>query len=570
MSDTNNPVGSGASDESLRRLIVDLIGPKDDRTLSDMEIESMLDGAGELDMSADQIGLIVRKTEAEIASSAVGGKSGPTRPAPAPSAPGVPIPSAPTVDDSPPSSPVLGFLGDVTQGALHFPGAWTGSLVLLIGALTLLVVFEVAVRGIHVHVDRQAATEGKEQEPGSTRQVVAAERSAESATQGRESTNVRRTSGEAREGASAPGLPAPAARLVAVDCEWVDRKLALATGALLPAGQKLELASGMVEIVFQCGADVKLQGPAIFEIQSTNSSYLTMGWLSARADTPRAHGFTVHSRTASTVDLGTEFTVMASADGHSQIRVVDGAVDVRFVSGLQSRRLGAGQSLEVEPGTPSVIARIEPGDGTPAFRFPTIEPPSNHDYADASQGHAHISVLRGKAKRDSGPVEVLLDGKGQSRADAPRESFFFHDNTSGMILLDLGRKIPVKKVNTYSWHQHHLIPGDHLRATQKYYLYGSPHDTPPGADGDLAAAGWTLIAQVDTDEFFGLPRLDVRPAQQAVSITASDGSSIGEYRYLLWDVRPTHWAHQADHSANTFYGEFDVYRMDERGAGSRK
>ena len=78
-----------------------------------------------------------------------------------------------------------------------------------------------------------------------------------------------------------------------------------------------------------------------------------------------------------------------------------------------------------------------------------------------------------------------------------------------------------------------------MRATQKYYLYGSSRATPPGADGNLAAAGWTLIAQVNTDEFFGFPREAARPAQQAVSITATDGGPIGEYRYLLWDVRPT-------------------------------
>jgi hypothetical protein len=369
---------------------------------------------------------------------------------------------------------------------------------------------------------------------------------------------------------SSSSSPATVARLAAVDCQGVDPKTALRAGAPLAAGRKLELASGRVEIVFECGAVVTLHGPAIFEIQSANSSYLTIGRLSARADTPQAHGFTVHSRTASTVDLGTEFNVVASIDGHSQIRVLEGAVDVRITGGHESRRLGAGQSLEVEPGTPSVIARIEPGDGTAAFRFPTIEPPSSHDYADASQGHARIRMLYGKSKKDSGPIEVLLDGKGQTQADAPKESFFFEDNTSGMILVDLGRKIPVKKVNTYSWHQHHLLPGDHLRATQKYYLYGSPQATPPAADGDLTAAGWTLIAQVDTDEFFGLPRVDVRPPQQAVSITASDRGSIGEYRYLLWDVRPTRWAHQTFHSANTFYGEFDVYGMDEQGAGSRK
>jgi len=252
---------------------------------------------------------------------------------------------------------------------------------------------------------------------------------------------------------------------------------------------------------------------------------------------------------------------MASEDGHSRITVATGAVEVRLANGRERRRLGRGEAIEVEPGRPSVIARIEPGDGTPAFRFPTIEPPSNQDYADASQGHARISVLRGKPHRDNGSVEVLLDGHAQSNADSPPESFCFQNNSSGLILLDLGRKIPVKKVNTYSWHRCVTLPTDHIRATQKYDLYGSSGPALPSADGDLAAAGWTLIARVNTDEFFGFPRQAARPAQQAVSITTAEGGVVGRYRYLLWDVRPTPadapgYGREED---NTFYGEFDVY-----------
>ena len=84
-----------------------------------------------------------------------------------------------------------------------------------------------------------------------------------------------------------------------------------------------------------------------------------------------------------------------------------------------------------------------------------------------------------------------------------------------------------------------------------------------GYDGNLAAAGWTLIAQVNTDEFFGFPREPTRCAQQAVSITATDGGPIGEYRYLLWDVRPTRSDEPGGNKDNTFYGEFDVYRVGD-------
>jgi hypothetical protein len=329
---------------------------------------------------------------------------------------------------------------------------------------------------------------------------------------------------------------------------------------MLLAGRRRDWGSGQVELIFESGAKVSIHGPAIFEVQSANSGFLTLGRLNARADTPKSRGFTVHSRTAATVDLGTEFTIVAAEDGHSQIHVVEGAVEVQLSNGKAQRRLGVGQSIEVEPGSPSVIARIEPGEGTPAFKFPTIEPPSGHDYADASLGHARIRVVRGRPHYDSGPVDVLLDGKGQPTSDSPGESFFFSLNTSGMVMLDLGQKIAVKKVNTYSWHHRADLPRDRTRATQKYYLYGSASPVPPDAGANPSAAGWTFIARVNTDEFFGFPRATARPEQQAVSISATGGRPIGEYRYLLWDIRPTR-ADESDMAYdNTFYGEFDIYR----------
>ena len=101
-------------------------------------------------------------------------------------------------------------------------------------------------------------------------------------------------------------------------------------------------------------------------------------------------------------------------------------------------RLEAGQDMEIEPGNPAVTARIEPGDGTPAFHFPTIEPPSDKDYADASQGLATLRVVQGSLDVRSGPATVLNDGHAQHDADSPRESLVFAKDTCGRVLMDLG------------------------------------------------------------------------------------------------------------------------------------
>jgi ferric-dicitrate binding protein FerR (iron transport regulator) len=345
----------------------------------------------------------------------------------------------------------------------------------------------------------------------------------------------------------------------AEDCRWVDWDPAPKANTSLQGGQKLELASGQVEIRFASGARVWLRGPAIFEIIDGNTGFLTIGQATARAEGAPAAGFTIRSRTLTVTDMGTEFEFLAAADGRSQVAVKAGAVRVQYDrEGRALPLLGEGSSVAVEPGAPRIIVRIEPGDGTPAFRFPTIEPPSAHDFADASSGRARIRVLRGNLCSASAKVETLLDGRGQSKADAPAESLFFQTDDSGLILIDLGRIVDVMKVNTYSWHQDRLKPSNHIRASQKYYLYGSAADQLPPVEGNLIDQGWNLIARVNTDQFFGIPITLSRPAQQAISITGAGGSFLGRYRYLLWDVRPTRGEH-TNVSDNTFYGEFDVY-----------
>lgn len=311
--------------------------------------------------------------------------------------------------------------------------------------------------------------------------------------------------------------------------------------------------------MFHCGAAVRVEGPAIFEVVSAAEMQMDIGKASARVDTPEAKGFAIRMRTLEAVDLGTEFIALAAPDGHCQVSVAKGRVEVSLPGAANSKRtVRAGEAVLVEPGTPSIITRIEPGDSTAAFKFPTIEPPSDKDYADASQGHASIRILRGKLHVNSGPPAVLLDGRGQSTADSPAQSFFFSDNTSGMVLVRLGRSVNVRKVNTYSWHQDHDRPAIRIRATQKYLLYGSNDPEPPGVDHGIGN-GWTLIARVNTDEFFGMPEAEARPAQQGVSISAGQGP-IGQYRYLLWDVRPTRSNTETEPCTdNTFYGEFDVY-----------
>ncbi len=106
-----------------------------------------------------------------------------------------------------------------------------------------------------------------------------------------------------------------------VNALW-EEKTSPAPRAPLAAGQKLTLARGLVEIVFNTGATVVLEGPAELEVGTKgagvsdqgsedigdNACSLAIGKLFARVP-PKAHGFTVHTPSMKIVDLGTEFGV---------------------------------------------------------------------------------------------------------------------------------------------------------------------------------------------------------------------------------------------------------------------
>jgi hypothetical protein len=347
------------------------------------------------------------------------------------------------------------------------------------------------------------------------------------------------------------------------ESRWVDAKMMNAPGDEVHLGQRLELSSGRAVLVFGSGAVATLMGPCIFEVESANGGFLLLGQMKTLAATPESKGFTVRTRTARVVDFGTEFVTSASADGQSRVEVTSGEVDVHLAGVRTPQRLRKGEALSVEAGSAQVMARIESGDETPAFRFPTIEPPSDRDAADQAQGRASIRVVKGElgaTKVDgSAPPQALLDGHAQTRPDSPDESVYFANNVNGMLLLDLSRAISIARINSYSWHRNWKFADRRERAVQKFTLYGFAGDQPPPTDGRLTESGWTLIARVNSDEFFRVAAPSDRPAQQACSVTGAHGA-VGRYRFLLWELQATQGPDTTDTNA-TFYGEIDIHEQ---------
>ncbi len=110
-----------------------------------------------------------------------------------------------------------------------------------------------------------------------------------------------------------------------VDPVWAEDAAPLQHGDHLSVGDRVALASGMAKVTFECGAEVVLEGPCDFEIQSQMLGYLNSGKITA--DVPRrAFGFAILSPGVDFVDLGTSFGVNVGGSGRTELHVFDGEV----------------------------------------------------------------------------------------------------------------------------------------------------------------------------------------------------------------------------------------------------
>jgi len=199
----------------------------------------------------------------------------------------------------------------------------------------------------------------------------------------------------------------------------------------------------------------------------------------------------------------------------------------------------AGIEVQMEKNTLAAAA--------PSYSFKKVAPIAKNDAGAA----ATFKVIAGRVRSDSGGLRTLNDGRGASGMNEPRSNFFLEFGTlEGRLSADLGDVIPIKQINTYSWHKD-------VRAPQVYRVYGSDglgdnFNPAPGVGVNPTSCGWTVIANVDTrddDEFSG--------GQEAVSIRSSTGV-VGHYRHLLFILFATE---VKDSFGQTFYNEIDIVRQ---------
>lgn len=124
----------------------------------------------------------------------------------------------------------------------------------------------------------------------------------------------------------------------------------------------LTVERGQVQVEFLGGAKLLVRGPAELHILTPKSATLVSGVAATRV-LQWGHGFVLNTPAAALVDLGTEFAVSVDETQGSEVRVVDGEVEVSVLgedgSTLISERIVEDNARRVAPGS----KRLESTDG---------------------------------------------------------------------------------------------------------------------------------------------------------------------------------------------------------------
>ena len=206
-----------------------------------------------------------------------------------------------------------------------------------------------------------------------------------------------------------------------VACRWADPATKVVDGDCVALGRKLVLASGLVELSYDSGAKVILQGPVRYEVDSACGGFLSLGKLTARVEgraedrgrraeskifsppsalrlppsdrespgertanltfspveeapttslAPRPSSlFIVRTPTAVVTDLGTEFGVEVDPAGATISHVFQGKIEVCGVgqSSASAVQLGADESARVARGAKQAVSVIREAGPPVAF-----------------------------------------------------------------------------------------------------------------------------------------------------------------------------------------------------------
>lgn len=150
--------------------------------------------------------------------------------------------------------------------------------------------------------------------------------------------------------------PKPISQEVAVlsdsiNASWVDPADAIKKGERLMTGQgSSTLKEGVINLVYDDGVQVVIEGPAEYELLTATEIALRYGHLFAVVS-EAGKGFTISTQNSRIIDLGTEFGVHAGTRGDTQLHVFKGMTTL--IAGLRNTEkelveVHAGQARQID------------------------------------------------------------------------------------------------------------------------------------------------------------------------------------------------------------------------------
>jgi hypothetical protein len=112
--------------------------------------------------------------------------------------------------------------------------------------------------------------------------------------------------------------------------------------------ERYVLTAGAIQVRFRKGADVNIEAPATFRVDSENGLTLEEGAIMALVPPP-AEGFEVATKLGTIRDLGTEFGVKVKGGEELLVIVTQGEVEVSD-HGEPTRRIERGKGVRITPG----------------------------------------------------------------------------------------------------------------------------------------------------------------------------------------------------------------------------
>ncbi len=230
-----------------------------------------------------------------------------------------------------------------------------------------------------------------------------------------------------------------------IDPDWGTQFDKPFPGMFLKAGRTLQLQAGLAELTFDDGAQVVLEGPVEFRVDGPNAGWLVEGQIVGQVP-ERAKGFLVGSSDLTVIDLGTEFGMLVSTNGPSEVQVFDGKVKVRpadqgvvpltLKAGQAVTLAGAGEQVVLGTANPDrFVRRLKPARRPLAqARIANVSLIATADFETASANNQSGIGLNGNAgwARISGEGAVVRRG---SRTPGFPDNFAYLAHRPGAPML---------------------------------------------------------------------------------------------------------------------------------------